>query len=392
MPRRREDQRAPLPSGYWTIWTTVALDLIGFGIVVPILGVYAERYGASGFTVGWLFATYSLAQMVFSPLLGHLSDRVGRKPVIVVSLVGTAVGSLMTGAAGSLWMLFLGRAIDGASGGSLSVAQAAVTDIAPESQRPGLLGMLGAAFGVGFVLGPAIGGMASLGGPHVPFYVAAALAAVNAVAAIVRLPETRGATVAPARRRWSLPHSSVLRRLALTGFLATFGFVAFETTFSLFGKREFGLTEGSASMVFLGIGIVLVIVQGGFYRRMATQRSVGLLYAGGLLAVTVGLVVVSASRNWGVLVIGLVVLATGQGISSPSITELVTEASPPDRRGQALGFQQSANAVARVFAPLAAGVMFDHVGDWTPIAGGGAVTFVAVVVMLSRGLHRGANA
>lgn len=380
-------QREPLPKGYWTIWTTVALDLIGFGIVVPILGVYAERYGASGVTVGWLFATYSLAQMVFSPLLGRLSDHVGRKPVIVISLIGTAVGSLITGAAGALWVLFLGRAIDGASGGSLSVAQAAVTDIAPEAQRPGLIGMLGAAFGVGFVLGPAIGGLASLGGPHVPFYVAAVLAGINAVAAMIRLPETRRPDNRAESRHWSVPQSFVLRRMAMIGFLTTFGFVAFEATFSLFGKREFGLTEGSVSLVFLGIGVVLVIVQGGVYGRAVARRGVGTLYLAGLVAVVAGLAIVSGSRHWGVLVVGLIVLAGGQGVVSPSITELVTEASPADRRGQALGFQQSATAIARVVAPPLAGLAFDHAGDWTPIASGAAITALATLLVVVWRLH-----
>ncbi|MEY2444555.1 MAG: transporter, family, tetracycline resistance protein, partial [Ilumatobacteraceae bacterium] len=182
-----------MPKGYWTIWTTVALDLVGFGIIVPILGRYAERFGASGLTVGFLFASFSLAQLVCAPLLGRLSDRIGRKPVIVISLFGTAIGSFVTGAAGVLWLLFAGRIIDGASGGSLSVAQAAVADLAPEAERPRLIGLLGAAFGVGFVLGPAIGGLAALGGPHVPFYVAGVLATVNAIAAIIRLPETHHA-------------------------------------------------------------------------------------------------------------------------------------------------------------------------------------------------------
>ena len=172
----RSPSRPPLPAGYWTLWTTVALDLVGFGIVVPILGRYAERFGASGFEVGLLFTCYSLAQLVCAPLLGRLSDRIGRKPVIVLSLVGTALGSVLTGAAGSLWLLFVGRIVDGASGASLSVAQAAVGDITTPEQRPKLVGMMGAAFGVGFVVGPAIGGLAALGGPHVPFYVAAALA------------------------------------------------------------------------------------------------------------------------------------------------------------------------------------------------------------------------
>ena len=195
--------RKPLPAGFWALWSTVALDLIGFGIVVPILGQYAERFGASGFTVGVLFAAYSLAQLICAPLLGRLSDRIGRKPVIVIALIGTAAGSFLTGAATTLWLLFAGRVVDGASGGSLSVAQAAVTDMATPQERPRMLGLLGAAFGVGFVLGPAIGGLAALGGPHVPFYVAGTLAAINAVVATVRLPETRKPVPPFGRRRTS---------------------------------------------------------------------------------------------------------------------------------------------------------------------------------------------
>jgi hypothetical protein len=151
-----------MPAGYWTIWTTVALDLVGFGIVVPILGRYAERFGANGLQVGLMFASFSVAQMVFAPILGRISDKVGRKPVIVFSLIGTAVGSFVTGAAGALWVLFLGRILDGASGASVAVAQGAVADIAPPEQRARLMGMLGAAFGVGFVVGPALGGLAAL--------------------------------------------------------------------------------------------------------------------------------------------------------------------------------------------------------------------------------------
>ncbi|MEY2609989.1 MAG: hypothetical protein RLZZ128_638, partial [Actinomycetota bacterium] len=157
---RARTERAPLPQGFFSIWITVALDLVGFGIVVPILGRYAERFGASGLQVGLLFASFSLAQLVFAPLLGRLSDRIGRKPVILISLLGTAVGSFVTGAAGALWVLFLGRILDGASGASVAVAQGAVTDVASPQERPRLLGLLGAAFGVGFVVGPALGGLA----------------------------------------------------------------------------------------------------------------------------------------------------------------------------------------------------------------------------------------
>src|SRR3954451_18032446 len=198
---RRRRGRAPLPPGFGTIWTSVAIDLVGFGIVLPILPLYAKQFGASAVTASGLIAAFSAAQLVFSPIWGRLSDRVGRKPILVLSLAGTAVASLVTGLAPAVWVLFLGRVLDGVSGASVSVAQASVTDIAPPEERARLLGLIGAAFGLGFVMGPAIGGLAALGGAHVPFFVAAAIAGVNAVLAARRLPETHplrsGATVSP---------------------------------------------------------------------------------------------------------------------------------------------------------------------------------------------------
>jgi MFS transporter, DHA1 family, tetracycline resistance protein len=377
-----------VPKGYWTIWTTVALDLIGFGIIVPILGRYAERFGASGLTVGFLFASYSLAQLLCAPLLGRLSDRIGRKPVIVVSLIGTAIGSFVTGAAGVLWLLFAGRIIDGASGGSLSVAQAAVADIAPEEDRPGLIGMLGAAFGVGFVLGPAIGGLAALGGPHVPFYVAGVLASINAVAAMIRLPETRGPRSAVHHTATNAPMSPVLRHLAIVGFITVVAFTAFEATFSLFGDRRFGLTESSTAAVFLGVGLVLVAIQGGGYRRLVERFGTQRLFGIGLGLLVAGLAVMATAKVWPVLILALLLLAVGQGVASPSITSLVTEHAPSDRRGEALGYQQSANAVGRVFGPPVAGAMFDRVGIWSPYLGGSVLCAVALGLVVTWGLDR----
>jgi multidrug resistance protein len=193
----------PLPPGFGVIWSTVAIDLVGFGIVVPILPLYAERFGVSATVVGALFASFSLAQLVAAPVLGRLSDRIGRKPVLLVSLFGTALGSLLTGLAGDVWVLFAGRILDGASGASVSVAQASVADLAPASQRPRLMGLLGAAFGVGFVAGPAIGALAGLGGPHLPFFVAAAIAFANGVVAVRRLPETHPDRAGGAHREGS---------------------------------------------------------------------------------------------------------------------------------------------------------------------------------------------
>ncbi|MCU1359120.1 MAG: hypothetical protein JWN99_409 [Ilumatobacteraceae bacterium] len=411
-----------------TLWTTVALDLVGFGIVVPILGRYAERFGANGLQVGLLFASFSLAQLLCAPLLGRLSDRIGRKPVIVVSLIGTAIGCLVTGAANSLWLLFVGRIIDGASGGSLSVAQAAVADISTPSQRPKLVGMMGAAFGVGFVLGPAIGGLSALGGPHVPFYVAAVLAGANAIAAMIRLPETRpkadriarqhaarqspagqspagqspagqssghpstgteaGVGASRGHRRPRRPTLAALRQMAVVGFITTFAFAAFEATFSLFGDRRFGLTEGSSAAVFLGVGLVLVAIQGGLYGRIVGRFGVGPTFRNGLILVGLGLLVLAAATSWPVLIVALLLLSVGQGCASPSITTIVSDLAPPDQRGESLGYQQSAYAVARVIAPPIAGLLFDHAGVPSPYIFGAALCLGGVALAMNWGLHR----
>lgn len=372
-------QRTPMPAGYWIIWTTVALDLVGFGIIVPILGRYAERFGANGLQVGLMFASFSVAQMVFAPILGRISDKVGRKPVIVFSLIGTAVGSFVTGAAGALWVLFLGRILDGASGASVAVAQGAVADIAPPEQRARLMGMLGAAFGVGFVVGPALGGLAALGGPHVPFYLAGSIAAINAVAAIIRLPETKPDTshiTEKSQRGTAL--SPALKRFALVGFLSMLGFAGFEATFSIWGQKQFGFTEGSASLVFVFVGVTLVAVQGGLIGPLTEKLGSRKLLRIGLSLVAVGLLLLGFTTTWPMLFVALFLLSIGQGMSGPSGSALVAELAPVERRGEAIGYQQSTAAFGRVAGPVMAGALFDHVGISSQFLVSGILIVLAV--------------
>jgi multidrug resistance protein len=382
-------ERQPLPAGFATIWTAVALDLVGFGIVLPFLPRYAERFGATPVTVGLLVASFSLMQLVFSPLWGRVSDRYGRKPVLILSLVGTAVGSLITGLAGSLWLLFAGRIIDGISGASVSVAQAAVTDVAAPEQRARLLGFLGAAFGLGFVAGPAIGALAVLAGPELPFLLAAALAAVNAVVALRRLPETN-----PPSKRVLRPeeveedatarsgHSLAVLRLALVGFLSLVAFSAFEATFALLGERRFDLGESSTYLVFVGVGLVLVLVQGGLVHPVVQRLGELKALRAGLALDAVGLLLLAAARSWAGLVPALVVLIVGQGLVTPTLSSLVASRARRDRRGSALGVQQSAGGLARVVGPTLGGFLFQHVGFSAPSVAGAFLAAGAALLTL----------
>lgn len=378
--------REPLPRGFWVIWSTVALDMVGFGIVAPILGRYADRFGANGFQVGLLFASFSLAQMVFSPVLGRWSDRVGRKPVIVISLIGTALGSFITGAAGALWVLYVGRLIDGASGASVSVAQSAISDLGAPKQRAKMLGMLGMAFGVGFVVGPALGGLAALGGPHVPFYVAGVLASINAIAAIIRLPETRTPVVVTPIEQ-PQPRQRKITSYVVIGFFSTLPFAGFEATFSLFGGSRFNLTEASTAAVFLAVGVLMSAVQGGLIGPLTHRFGSLPLLRVGQVSVAVGMLFLGAAVIWPVLIVALAFMVIGAGISSPSLTTLVANSAPESRRGEVLGIQQSANALARVVGPPLAGLAFDHIGIGAPFTLGAGVYLIAIVVASRRSLQ-----
>jgi len=375
----RSRTKEPLPRGFWIVWSTVALDMVGFGIVVPILGRYADRFGASGLQVGLLFASFSIAQLIFSPILGKWSDRVGRKPVIVVSLFGSAVGSLILAMAGSLWVLFIGRIIDGASGASVVVAQGAVTDMAPPHQRARAIGLLSMAFGVGFIVGPALGGLAALGGPHVPFLVAGMLSLSNAIAAIVRLPETRRVGVAVVRgarrgRKW-------LTRFVLVAFFTTLPWSGFEATFSIFGKARFDLTEASTAAVFLFVGLLTALVHGTLIGPLTARFGSPRLLKSGLVSIALGLLLMSSAITWPVLLGSLALLVLGSGLVNPSLTALATNSVDDDRRGEVLGVQQSANSLARVIGPPLAGIAFDVFGVGAQFALGSLIVLIAVAVV-----------
>ena len=381
--RRRSESRAPLPAGFATIWTTVALDLVGFGIVLPVLPLYAKRFHASAGTAGALVAAFSLAQLVASPVWGRISDRIGRKPVLVVSLFGTAAGSLLTGLAGGLPLLFVGRLVDGASGASVSVAQAAVADLASPAQRARLFGLLGAAFGLGFVLGPALGGALSPISPRLPFFVAAAIAGINGMIAIRRLPETRRpeAVARPRGETTSVWRRRGMIELLAVAFLSLVAFSAFEGTFSLFGDRRLGLHQSSTYVVFTIIGVLIAVDQVVLVHPLVGRIGERAALRIGLVLNGLGLAMLPFVHSRWELAPALLLLTAGQGLVTPTLASTVAGGVEARDRGRVLGVQQSVGGLARVIGPAAGGLAFGHLGVWTPYAGGAGLVGLAVITL-----------
>ena len=380
-----------LPAGFGSIWMAVAIDLIGFGIVLPILPIYAKRFHISSFRAALLVAAFSAASFVFSPVWGRVSDRFGRKPVLLVSLAGTAVGSLLTGVAGGFGLLLVGRMVDGASGASVSVAQAAAADLARPSDRARLFGLLGAAFGVGFVAGPALGALAALWGPRVPFFLAAGLAAVNTAVAARRLPETLESRAGPVRGGgWAgLLGGSPRRLVPLLGvaFASVVAFSAFEATFALFGQRRLGFGIAGAAGVFTAVGAVIVAVQAGAVGKVVRGFGEPRTLVGGLLLNVAGLAVLSGARSWAAAAPALLALTVGQGLVQTTMASTLAGQADPGGRGRALGAQQSAGGLARVAGPAAGGALLgSHASGW-PYLAGALLTLGAALAAVLAGRH-----
>ncbi len=347
------------PRGFWTVWTAVAADLLGFGIIIPLLPLYAERYGAGAGTVGMLFASYSVAQFVFAPVWGKVSDKIGRKPVLLITIAGSAIGSLTLGLAGSLAFLFVGRIIDGVSGASIAVAKASVADVAAPGDRPRLMGLLGAAFGAGFVIGPAIGAAAAQVSPSLPFLVAAGISALNFAAGVVRLPETsteRIHQVPAAAERVSLPRA--VQRLVVVTFAGIVVFSSFETTFALLASDRLALSDSLVALVFAGVGVLLVVTQGALVGPITRRLGEAGVVRLGLSLNLVGFVMLSLTGQAHALFAGVGLLAVGQGLLIPVLSSFISGFVPASRAGTALGVQQSASGLGRVAGPLLGGFLY----------------------------------
>lgn len=379
------------------IFLTVFIDMVGFGIVIPVLPLYAEHFHATPFQIGWLTGIYSGMQILFTPLLGKLSDRVGRRPVLIASLAGTAIGFLIMGWASSLSLLFVARIIDGATGGNISTAQAYIADVSTPENRSRSMGMVGAAFGLGFVFGPMIGGVLSRFSYGAPFYFAAALAAINVTLLYFILPESLSAehrSQRHARARLSEVfrhgHGRMFGLVVATYFFDISGFAIMTTLFALMTEKHFGYDARQNGYIFGFIGIISVIMQGGLIGRLVKLFGETALVRVGLLLLAFSMALLPFATGLVSLLVICAVTAIANGLTSPTLTGLASQMIDRGWQGRALGIMQSAGSVGRLVGPLLGGwlLMFDlgyPVARYarTPLFASAALLLVAFFIALT---------
>lgn len=409
-----KNQRSPLIF----IFLTVFIDLLGVGIVLPLLPFYVKLVEASSpgwlaanhaLVVGALTASFSLFQFLFAPVLGALSDRYGRRPVLLISLTGAALSYVLFGLADRfavfgaeavLAALFISRIIAGITGGSISTAQAYIADVTTPENRARGLGMLGAAFGLGFMMGPAIGGLLSAVSLSAPAFAAAALTFGNVIFGFFKLPESlapedrTGATASinPFRRLRVLVGREAIRPLLAGVLLLNLAFAGLQSNFAVFAEARFGFGPTEIAFLFAFIGLMAVIMQGFLIRRLVPIFGEARLAVTGLALMAAAFALIAfVPAAWLLYpVVGL--LSVGSGLATPSLTSLISRRVSPREQGGVLGGTQALTSLTMVVGPLVAGLLFDAVGPATPylagaalVAGACATLFAALRPELARG-------
>ena len=385
----------------------VLVDLLGFTLVMPLLAPFGEHYGFKVWQIGFLFSAYPVCQLVAGPILGRLSDRIGRRPVLIFSQAGSALSFLILGLSHDFSVMLLARMLDGASGGNILVAQAYVADVTAPEHRARGMGLIGMAFGLGFVLGPLLGGLL-LGLPlgpdwrlRLPFLVAAAFSTLAWVLVLFRLPESRAQedrAREPARTlSWrGIVDTAALPgvgRLVSIGFLAVLAFAAFEGTFALFLGRRLHWDAQTAAFAFAGLGFISAIVQGGLIRRLVPRFGEVRLILIGLIVAACGFAGLTQVSNIPGLIGALTLLGLGQGILSPSVSGLVSRITPVSEQGAVFGTLTSAHTLARMISYSTANFLLEQVSTAAPYWGAFGVDLVALAIAGSgsRRLHQYAS-
>ncbi|GLV58789.1 tetracycline resistance MFS efflux pump [Dictyobacter sp. S3.2.2.5] len=378
---------------------TILIDFTGFGLIIPLLPFWAEHLGANPLGVGAIVTVYALAQFIFTPVLGGLSDRYGRRPVIVISLLIETLSLALTAISGSLIMLLFARFIGGLGASNIGSAQAVVSDVTSAKDRAKGMGLIGASIGVGFVLGPALGGILSPLGATIPFWAAAAIALVNALLVFCFLPETRTRreprSQSPEQKPESMNRFSVLwtgwqralnapivLRLVIVNLLFTIAFTSMETIFPLFSQQKFGWNSVQNAYLFTYVGFIVVLMQGGLVGRLVKRWNEQKLMLAGLFLLAIGLVTLAFSNQLALVLISVGLLSIGDGAISPTISTLLSFASPIETQGEMLGLAQGAAGLGRIIGPMIAGSIDALSSSSIPLLLGGLIALLAAMVVL----------
>lgn len=371
------------------IFLIVFVDLLGFSLILPLLPYYAETFGADAFITGLLVASFAGAQLIGAPLLGRWSDRIGRRPVLLVSIFGTFLGFLLLGFAGALWMLFMSRMIDGLTGGNLTVAQSYISDVTDEKNRTKSLGMIGAAFGLGFIIGPAVGGALSAFGYAVPAFAAATLSFINLIAVFLFLPESlnaeRRAAIATQKppftfgALWRALNRPRVGPLLHIRFFFSLAFATFQSIFALYAQYRLQLTPQTTGFVLAYVGLLSVLVQGVVVGKLAQRFQDRQIIFGASIVMSLALLAWAMAPNLLMVLIILAPLSAAGGTLNTVLSSALTKSVYPEEIGGTLGLAASVESLTRVLAPSAGGFLFEWLGYWAP---GVASAFVMVWVVL----------
>lgn len=342
------------------LFSIVVIDLVGFGIVVPVLPFFITEFGASAGELGLLVASYAAMQFVFAPIWGRLSDRIGRRPVMLMTIAGSSAALLLAGLAPSMAWLFVARILGGGFAANISVASAYISDATDESERTRWMGLLGASFAVGFTLGPLIGGLLGPLGYHVPLLVAAGMAAVNVVwaAFVLREPPEPALSSAPAAPEADLEDPRVAK-ICNANLLFSLAVTQLETVFAFLMMDRFDYDIRSVAIILFGMAVVMGGVQGGGIRALAARFGErNLLYAGAVL-MAIAFAAIPFAPTVAILLVPLLISAVGRGICQPSMMSLASSFAGSNTRGAVMGKFTSRASLARAIGPLPAGFLFD---------------------------------
>jgi DHA1 family tetracycline resistance protein-like MFS transporter len=371
------------------IFLTIFVNLVGFGIIVPLLPFYAETFGASPLVVGLLFAVFSLCQLVAAPILGDLSDRYGRRPILIVSLIGTVVSFVMLAVAQSVTMLFVARIVDGLSGGNISTARAYVADITEPQDRSRAFGLIGAAFGLGFIFGPGISALLAPISYTAPIWAAAAITLVATAMAWFWLPETvhraHAGTGMPFRNVMAIMGRPTLRRVLMMDFAYWFAFAMFQTSFALFAAARFGFDAPRTATFFAAFAVLGALVQGVFIRSIVQKLGDKKTFMLGLVCAASGLVAATLTHTVALFAVSLIPLALGIGFGHPTMSSLISRAARADEQGRVQGAASAVESLGRTIGPVWGSASLQRFGEASPYIS--AAGFLIMTLVLSVG-HR----